>query len=175
MKRGILWVPLALFILFVAVVAMRLYAPSEDRVRSRMVGQPMPTFALDAALPAKPTATSVAFGQGKARVLNIFASWCVPCIAEAPQLEALAARGIPIDAIAIRDRPEDIRVFLDRYGDPFQAIGADPDSSVQMLLGSSGVPETFVIDGQGIIRHQHIGAINPNQLDEIVAAYEAAR
>jgi cytochrome c biogenesis protein CcmG/thiol:disulfide interchange protein DsbE len=108
-------------------------------------------------------------------VINVFASWCVPCMAEAPQLLALARRGIPIDAIAIRDRPQDIAQFLQRWGDPFRNIGLDRDSSVQMALGSSGVPETFVVDGRGIIRHQHLGVITEQNMGEIVAAWEAAR
>jgi cytochrome c biogenesis protein CcmG, thiol:disulfide interchange protein DsbE len=76
--------------------------------------------------------------------------------------------------VAIRDRPQDIARFLQRYGDPYRNIGSDVDSSVQMALGSSGVPETFVVDGQGVIRYQHIGAINDAQVADILAAYEAA-
>jgi cytochrome c biogenesis protein CcmG/thiol:disulfide interchange protein DsbE len=83
--------------------------------------------------------------------------------------------GVSVDAIAIRDRPEDIARFLERYGDPFSGIGLDRDSRVQFALGSSGVPETFVIDGKGIIRHQHVGEIRADSLAEILAAYEAAK
>jgi cytochrome c biogenesis protein CcmG/thiol:disulfide interchange protein DsbE len=108
-------------------------------------------------------------------VLNVFASWCVPCIAEAPQLMALTQRGVPVDAVAIRDRPQDVANFLARWGDPYQRIGSDTDSRVQLALGSSGVPETFVIDGKGVIRHQHIGEIRPDNIEEIVRAYEAAK
>lgn len=173
MKRMILWVPLALFALFVATVAWRLGEPANDTVKSRMVGEPLPPFALPAALPGRTTITSAPTGE--LRLVNIFASWCVPCIAEAPQLLELERRGIPIDAIAIRDRPEDIAEFLVRWGDPFRAIGSDTDSSVQFALGSAGVPETFIVDGEGVIRYQHIGEIRADQVDDIVKAYEAAR
>ena len=108
-------------------------------------------------------------------MLNIFASWCVPCIAEAPLLLDLESRGVPIDAVAIRDRPQDIASFLARWGDPYRHIGLDADSRVQLSIGSSGVPETFVIDGEGIIRHQHIGAITEADVADILEAYEAAR
>ena len=87
----------------------------------------------------------------------------------------LARRGVPIDAIAIRDRPEDIAKFLGRWGDPYQRIGSDRDSSVQLELGSSGVPETFVVDGKGVIRHQHIGDIRPEHMADIIRAYDEAR
>ena len=88
---------------------------------------------------------------------------------------ALKRRGVPIDAIAIRDRPEDVAAFLARYGDPFDRIASDPQTQVQIALGSSGVPETFVVDGTGIIRHQHIGDVRPEHLPDIIAAYEAAQ
>ncbi|MFN3946308.1 MAG: DsbE family thiol:disulfide interchange protein [Allosphingosinicella sp.] len=175
MKRLVLWLPLALFAIFLGTVAIGLYAPSDRQVKSRLIGRELPQFALPQAVPEKPALASSDFGSGEPRILNIFASWCIPCIAEAPQLLAIARRGVPIDAIAIRDRPEDIARFLERHGDPFARIGSDVDSSVQMALGSSGVPETFVIDGQGVIRYQHIGAINDAQVADILAAWEAAR
>lgn len=174
-RRLVLWVPLAVFIAFVVTVAVGLYAPSERVIRSQMVGKPVPEFALPAALPGRPGLTSADLATGEARLLNVFASWCVPCIAEAPQLLALQQRGIPIEAVAIRDRPEDIAAFLTRWGDPYRRIGADRDSSVQMAMGSSGVPETFVVDGRGIIRHQHIGDIRPEHMAEIIEAYEAVK
>ena len=175
MKRLILWLPLAIFLAFIVTVAFGLYSPSDRKIHSRLVGKPIPAFKLPAALPDKPGLQKAHFTRGEPRILNVFASWCGPCIAEAPQLLALKKRGLPIDAIAIRDRPEDIAAFLAKWGDPYQRIGADRDSRVQMAFGSSGVPETFVIDGNGIIRHQHIGDIRADDLDEIVRAYEAAR
>jgi cytochrome c biogenesis protein CcmG/thiol:disulfide interchange protein DsbE len=77
--------------------------------------------------------------------------------------------------VAIRDRPQDVANFLGRWGDPYRRIGSDTDSRVQLALGSSGVPETFVIDGKGVIRYQHIGDIRPEHVPEIVQAYEAAK
>jgi len=175
MRRLILWVPLAAFALFVVLFALYLRAPSDTTIRSQLIGRPLPEFALPAVLPGRETVSRARFTAGRPRILNVFASWCVPCIAEAPHLTALARRGLPIDAVAIRDRPEDVAAFLSRWGDPFQGIGLDADSRVQLSLGSSGVPETFVIDGRGIIRYQHIGPIDDANIGEIVAAYEAAR
>lgn len=175
MKRLVLWVPLAIFLVFIVTVASGLHSPSDRKIPSRLVGKPVPAFALPAALPQKPGLKTADFTRGEPRVLNVFASWCIPCIAEAPQLLELARQGIPIDAVAIRDRPEDIANFLSRWGDPYQRIGSDLDSRVQLALGSSGVPETFVIDGKGVIRYQHIGDIRPEHVTEIIRAYEEAK
>jgi cytochrome c biogenesis protein CcmG, thiol:disulfide interchange protein DsbE len=175
MKRLILWLPLAIFLIFALTVAISLRAPSDTHIRSAMIGRKMPEFTLAAALPSHPTLTRAALQSGHPRIVNVFASWCVPCKAEAPQLLALKRRGVPIDGIAIRDRGEDIAAFLADYGDPFDRIGSDPESRVQMAIGSSGVPETFIVDGGGVIRYQHIGDIRPENVPEIIAAYEAAR
>ena len=175
MRRLVLWLPLVVFIAFLATVGIGLYAPSDRTVRSRLVGQPLPQFALPPALPGRASVSSADFARGQPRVINVFASWCVPCMAEAPQLTALARRGIPIDAIAIRDRPQDIAGFLARWGDPYARIGSDRDSAVQLALGSSGVPETFVIDSRGIIRHQHIGDIRPEDVPALLSAVQAAQ
>ena len=96
-------------------------------------------------------------------------------IAEAPVLAELERRGVAIDGIAIRDKPEDVAAFLQRNGDPYQRIGADLQSSVQVALGSSGVPESFVVDGRGVIRYQHVGAIMPQDVATVLAEVEKAR
>ena len=172
--RLILWVPLIGFVVFLIFFAKGLQQPSERTIPSALIGQPMPDFTLAPALPGRPGLSSAELRQGQPRVINVFASWCIPCRAEAPQLEALSRRGIPIDGIAVRDRPQDLTQFLATYGDPFRSIGADVDRRVQLNMGSAGVPETFIVDGRGIIRHQHIGAISDSDMPEIIAAYEAA-
>jgi cytochrome c biogenesis protein CcmG/thiol:disulfide interchange protein DsbE len=175
MKRAIFLVPLALLLAFGLVVAWRLANPPDTVIRSKLEGRPLPEFALPAALPGRPGLNNTDFRRTQPRLLNIFASWCVPCIAEAPMLMELKRRGVPIEAIAVRDRPEDIADFLQRYGDPFGRIGADVDSRVQLALGSAGVPETFVIDGRGVVRFQHIGPIAPGDVSTLLAELEKAR
>ena len=175
MKRLLIWLPLAVFAAFLITVAIGLGKPADTEIRSTMIGTPMPDFALEPAVPSHPPLRAADLRAGKPRLVNVFASWCVPCKAEAPQLAALRQRGVPIDGVAIRDRGEDVARFLAEYGDPFERIGADPASRVQFALGSSGVPETFVVDGKGVIRHQHIGDIRPENVAEIVAAWEAAK
>ena len=162
-----LWLPLALFAGFFVLVMVGLLRPADREVASAFVGKPLPAFDLRPAIPDRP-GLKTADMAGKPRLLNVFASWCIPCAAEAPQLAALAAQGVEIDGIAIRDRPEDVQGFLARYGNPFARIGADDVSAVQLAIGSSGVPETFVIDGQGVIRHQHIGDIRVEDMPAIL-------
>lgn len=173
--RPILFVPLAIFLLIGGFAAYKLSNPGDTFIRSRLVGKELPAFTLPEALPNRPTIRRADYGTGEPRMLNIFASWCVPCIAEAPQLMALSRQGIPIDAVAIRDRPEDIARFLGQWGDPYRNIGADRDASLQLEIGSSGVPETYIVDGSGIIRYQHIGAINPTDMARLTDEFEKAR
>lgn len=170
MNRGLLWVPLAIFLGLFLVAGYALIKPADRTVRSAMVGQTVPEFSLPPMLPGKSGLQTDDFRKGKPRLLNVFASWCIPCAAEAGQLERLKQMGVPIDAVAIRDRPDDIRQFLTRYGDPFERIGDDPESAVQLALGSAGVPETFVIDGQGKIIMQHVGEIRAEDVPKILEA-----
>jgi cytochrome c biogenesis protein CcmG, thiol:disulfide interchange protein DsbE len=175
MKRFWLWLPLGMFLMFFAIVAGGLITPAQTTVASRQIGKALPLFSLPPAVPDIPGLGSANFQQGQPRLLNIFASWCVPCIAEAPQLMMLAKAGVPIDAIALRDKSADVARFLARNGNPYQRIGSDVDSRVPISLGSSGVPETFVIDGRGIIRYQHIGDIRPEDVPILITAMNAAR
>jgi len=163
-----LWLPLALFAGFFVLVMVGLLRPADREVASAFIGKPLPPFDLRAAVPERPGLKTAEFADGKPRLLNVFASWCIPCAAEAPQLAALAQQGVEIDGIAIRDRQEDVQRFLATNGNPFARIGADDVSAVQLAIGSSGVPETFVIDGKGVIRHQHIGDIRVEDIPKLL-------
>ncbi len=173
-----LWLLVALALALFGLFAVQLSRPKNEFVQSALVGQPLPAFDLPPAAAGLPGLAAADLADGQPRLLNVFASWCVPCRAEAPQLEALRSQGAEIVAVAIRDRPEDVAAFLQAYGNPFTRIGADEISAVQLALGSSGVPETFVIDGKGIITHQHIGDIRerdvPLLLDELRRAGSGA-
>lgn len=176
MNRRLLSVPLLAFIVVASLFAWMLPKGSDRQVRSRLIGQPLPQFALTPVVSTRPGVSTASFRTGQPRLLNVFGSWCVPCAAEAPQLAKLAKAGVPIDAIAIRDTPADVTRFLTEYGDPYAAIGNDRNSSVQLALGSSGVPETFVIDGKGRIAHQHIGPIRDEDVPVLLALLsDAAR
>lgn len=172
--RAAHFIPLALLVLLLAGLIWRLATPSDTTVGSKLQGQPVPAFALAEAVPGKPALSSAELATGKPRLVNIFASWCVPCVAEVKVLQQLKARGVIIDGIAVRDRPEDVAGFLTRNGDPYERIGSDPQSGVQISLGSSGVPESFVVDGKGVIRYQHIGAIEQSDVALILTKLEQA-
>ena len=162
--RWSLWLPLVAFALFIALVGYSLLRPASTDVPSRFVGQPLPTFNLPAAVESRPGLARGDMADGRPRLLNIFASWCIPCAVESPQLAQLAAAGVEIDGIAVRDHRDDLAAFLARNGNSYRRIGADDVSAVQLAIGSSGVPETFVIDGKGVIRYQHIGDIRPEHI-----------
>jgi len=174
MKRLAYIVPLALFLFLAGLFAFQLTQPKDEFVKSTMIGKPLPNFALDPAAPGLAGASRADFMNGEPKLLNIWASWCVPCIAEAPQLEALAEEGVDIVGVAIRDRPEDVARFLERYGNPYSRVGADEISELQLEIGSSGVPETFVIDGKGVIRYQHIGDIRADDVPTLLEELEKA-
>ena len=174
MKRPALWLPLALFIVFFAVVMFGLLRPADRTIPSKLVGKPMPEFVLPPGNEGQAGLASADLKTGQPRLVNVFASWCLPCIAEAPVLMRMRQMGVQIDAIAIRDRPRDVAQFLARHGNPYQRIGSDVDGRVQISLGSSGVPETFVIDGKGFIRHQHIGDIRAEDVTTILEKLGAA-
>lgn len=171
-RTVLLWAPLAIFLILFGLAAAGLFRPAERTVPSRLVGKPMPAMSLPAILPNHPGFES---GQAGPRLVNIFASWCGPCEAEVAQLAVLKSRGVAIDGIAIRDTPAALADFLARNGDPYRVIGSDPTSRSMMALGSSGVPESFVVDGRGIIRYHHVGAIGAQDIDDITRAYAAAR
>ncbi len=172
--RWAIWLPLAIFAVLAGLVAWGLANPGSTDVQSRMIGQPLPAMDLPAATADKPTVALPGSQAQGARLLNVWASWCVPCVVEAPVLDALAEQGVPIDGVAIRDKDEDIADFLQRHGNPYRAIARDDVSALQLAIGSSGVPETFVIDADGIIRYQHIGPIMERDVPQILAQLRAA-
>ena len=175
MRRFALWVPFGVFALLVLVVAGGLLRPWDRTVRSALVGQPLPRFALPPIATGKAGLATTDFGGGRPRLLNVFASWCVPCIAEAPQLARLKAMGIEVDGIAIHDTRAAVDAFLAANGDPYARIGDDTGAGVQLALGSSGVPESFVIDSRGRIAVQKVGDIRAEDVAAIAAAVKGAR
>ena len=175
MNERMKWGPLIAFILLGSALTYGLAKPNDTNITSKMIGASVPSFVLPPATAGLPGLSSSDLATGKPHLVNIFASWCVPCVAEAPQLKAIADAGVPVVGIAVRDKPEALVRFLARNGNPFRAVGADDASQVQLAFGSSGVPESFVVDGKGMIRQQTIGPINPQDVAGVIAAVKAAR
>jgi cytochrome c biogenesis protein CcmG/thiol:disulfide interchange protein DsbE len=174
MSRGLRLIPIILLLWLVVGLAWRLVKPANPAIPSQLVNRPVPPFVLPSAIDGKP-GLATADLAGQPRLLNIFASWCVPCISEVHVLDELKRRGARIDGIAVRDTPGALNEFLARNGDPYERIGADRQSAVQIALGSSGVPETFVIDSKGVLRRQYIGALNASNVPSVLRELEQAQ
>ncbi len=166
MKRYL--IPLGIFVVLAAFLGVGLKLDPRE-VPSPLVGKAAPAFTLPTL--ADPEARfSAEQMKGQVWVLNVWASWCVPCLAEHPYVTQLARMpGVTVVGLNYKDKPEDAKRWLARHGDPYRAIAADADGRVGIDFGVYGVPETFVIDRRGIIRHKHIGPITPESLrDEIL-------
>ena len=133
-------------------------------VPSPVTGKPVPQFDLPAQAPGQGF-SSADLAQGKPIMLNFFASWCVPCVEEHPALLALAKAGIPIWAIAYKDGPDKAAQFIARHGDPYQRIARDTPGRVAIDFGLSGVPESFLVDGAGVVRWHWAGPLDAATID----------
>jgi len=170
MKRKVLlWLPFAIGIVLFAVFYLGLNNPGDRIIASQMVGQKLPDFSTGAAMPGVPGAATADFADGKPRLLNVFASWCVPCVREIPVLKQMQEQGAEIVGIAVHDSSPEIAAFLARNGNPYDRIGLDQGGRAQLAFGSSGVPETFVVDGTGKIVHQHIGVVTESDVPVLLA------
>lgn len=166
--------PLILLMLFVAGLSWRYSRPSATNVQSQQVNFDLPSMTLPSGRAGQPPLILSNLSSGKPQLINLFASWCLPCIAEARQLAVLKAEGIVITGIAVRDRPEAVTAFVAAHGDPFGTIGLDSDSRAQRSLGANGVPETLVVDGKGVVRHRFIGGLDAQSLDDVRGALAGA-
>ena len=166
---------LAGLLLLLGLFAWRLSRPADNAIPSALIGQPVPPLALKPIVPGHPGLTDHDLRSGQPHLVNVFASWCLPCRTEVPLLIQLQAEGAIVDGIAIRDTAPDLARFLAEVGDPYRAIGDDPDSTTQIALGSAGVPESFVVDGTGLIRYQRLGPIGPHDMAAVRAALGLGR
>lgn len=168
MKRWLAFIPLVLLVgLAVLFVGWSLKRDPEFKPDA-MVGQRVPAT-LIAPLAGGASAPLDAQVRGPALV-NVFASWCVPCRVEHPELMRLKAEGVRIVGIGWRDKPEDSRAFLQELGDPFALALSDPEARSGVDLGISGVPETFAVDARGVIVAKHSGPLTREDADRLVKA-----
>jgi cytochrome c biogenesis protein CcmG, thiol:disulfide interchange protein DsbE len=162
-RRLLLTAPLIGFAVLMAAFAARL-GSDPNIVPSPLIGKPVPEFDLP---PVKGRLLGLASAdlKGEVSLVNVFASWCVPCREEHPVLLQLKSAGtVPIHGLNYKDRPDDAAKWLDTVGDPYTRTGADINGRVGIDFGVYGVPETFVIDAAGRIAFKQIGAITPEIL-----------
>lgn len=164
---------LALFALplLVLVALVALFAFNIDRdsslVRSVLIDKPVPPFTLPAVDGLGVPGFDAAALTGRVSVVNVFASWCIPCRDEHPLLTALKQQtGVALYGINQKDAPENARAFLAELGNPYDAVGADAAGRVSIDWGVYGVPETFVVDANGIIVFKHVGPLSPHSLEQ---------
>jgi cytochrome c biogenesis protein CcmG, thiol:disulfide interchange protein DsbE len=133
---------------------------------STLINKPVPAFTLNPVEGLKrPGLSDADLRQGKVTVVNIWASWCGPCRLEHPLLMELAARhDIMLVGINNKDDPANAARFLGALGQPFSRVGSDRDGRVTIDWGGYGVPETFIVDGEGMIRHKHVGPLSADDL-----------
>jgi len=157
--------PLAVFVVIAAFFAVGLTLNPRE-IPSPLVGKRVPEFALPP-VQGRTLALATADLRGEVSLVNVFASWCVACRDEHPLWMQLAARRVvPLHGLNYKDRPDDAAKWLAELGDPYTRTGADLDGRVGIDWGVYGVPETFVVDKQGVIRHKIIGAVTRRIMDE---------
>jgi cytochrome c biogenesis protein CcmG/thiol:disulfide interchange protein DsbE len=166
--------PLVLFAGLAALFLVRLFAGDASRIPSALIGHAVPATDLPPVAGLERNGTPVpgltaADFHDAVTVLNVWASWCVPCHDEAPLLLRLAGdRRIRVVGINYKDQPDNARRFLGRYGNPFAASGADANGRAAIEWGVYGVPETFIVGRDGKIAYKLVGPITPENLDQVV-------
>jgi cytochrome c biogenesis protein CcmG, thiol:disulfide interchange protein DsbE len=173
-RRLIVVLPLVIFLAVVALFLIRLFAGDPSRIPSALIGHPAPATTLPPVAGLERDGKPVpgidpASFKGTVTLLNVWASWCVPCHDEAPLLMQLAQNPrLRIVGINYKDEAENARRFLGRYGDPFAAAGADINGRAAIEWGVYGVPETFIVGRDGRIAYKLVGPITPENLETTI-------
>jgi cytochrome c biogenesis protein CcmG/thiol:disulfide interchange protein DsbE len=176
MRYALFALPLILLVALVSVFAFSIDRDS-SLVRSVLIDKPVPQFDLPAVEGLDIPGFGSAALTGEPTVVNVFASWCIPCRDEHPLLEALKAEtGVKLFGINHSDAPENAVAFLAELGNPYDAVGADRDRRVSIDWGVYGVPETFLVDAEGVIVYKHVGPLTPQAIEnELLPAIAALR
>jgi cytochrome c biogenesis protein CcmG, thiol:disulfide interchange protein DsbE len=181
--RRFLLVPLIVFAGLALLFGFALQTGDPSRLPSALIGKPVPRFDLaglvglaEGGRPV-PGLNSADLARGEVSVVNFWASWCLPCVEEHPLLAELKRRtGVALYGINYKDQTEAARRFLGRYGNPFKAVGVDGNGRAAIEWGVYGMPETFVVNGEGRIVYKHVGPITSETLEgKLVPMVDAAR
>jgi cytochrome c biogenesis protein CcmG/thiol:disulfide interchange protein DsbE len=174
-RRWMAILPLIAFVALAGLFALRLNSGDPATLPSALIGQQAPAFDLPP-LPCsqKPGLSNADLRKGNTTVVNLFASWCGPCRIEHPMLKKLAenaalrAMGVRLVGVDYKDDPANAKGFLAEAGDPYAAIGVDSSGRIGIDWGLTGVPETFIIRGDGTIAFKYTGPITEQALNDIV-------
>lgn len=173
--KWLLVVPVVLFSALAGLFAAGMFLGQGDELPSALIGKPAPAVEVQE-IENLSLLTDEMLRDGEVKIVNFWASWCAPCRVEHPNLTALAAEGVPIYGVNYKDFDPNARAFLDELGDPYVAVGADPQGFYAIDWGVYGVPETFVVDGEGTIVFRLANPITERELENrLRPALEAAR
>ncbi|WP_341677472.1 DsbE family thiol:disulfide interchange protein [Niveibacterium sp. SC-1] len=164
-SKKLLLIPLALFVVLLGFLAVGLRRDPHE-IPSPLVGKPAPGFSLPR-LEAPEQHFAPADLKGKVWLLNVWASWCVSCRDEHPVLVEFAGRNlVPVVGLDYKDNPTDAQAWLARFGNPYGMVAVDAEGRIGIDYGVYGVPETYVIDKQGVIAHKHIGPLTAEVIEQ---------
>jgi cytochrome c biogenesis protein CcmG/thiol:disulfide interchange protein DsbE len=173
-RRWLMALPLIAFIALAGLFLLRLHGGDPSRIPSALIGRPAPPTALPALQGLVNNSAPVpgldpAMFAGKVSVVNVWASWCVPCHDEMPLLTELGKdKRLQVVGINYKDAPDNARRFLGRYGNPFGIVGVDGNGRAAIEWGVYGVPETFVVGREGTIVYKMVGPVTPDNLDSVL-------
>jgi cytochrome c biogenesis protein CcmG/thiol:disulfide interchange protein DsbE len=173
-RRWLVALPLVVFFALAGLFLLRLYGGDPSKIPSALIGRPAPQTALPALEGLVRDGTQVpgldpSMFRGKVSVVNVWASWCVPCHDEAPLFTQLASdKRLQLVGINYKDTPDNARRFLGRYGNPFGIVGVDGNGRASIEWGVYGVPETFVVGREGTILYKMVGPVTPENLDSLL-------
>lgn len=161
------FVPPVLFAGLAAIFYFGMFRDNPDDLPSVLIGKDAPPLTISEFAGAEPLRQEL-LTEPNVKLVNFWASWCVPCRAEHPQLETMFDAGITIHGVNYKDRPDAAREFLDELGDPFTTLGADDTGRTGRDWGVYGVPETFVLDGNGKVVMRYAGPITERVMNEMI-------
>ena len=172
--RWLVALPLLGFIALAGIFLLRLYGGDPSKIPSALIGRPAPPTVLPPLVGLVSDGTQVpgldpAVFKGKVSVVNVWASWCVPCHDEAPLLTKLGQdKRLQLVGINYKDAADNARRFLGRYGNPFGVVGVDGNGRASIEWGVYGVPETFVVGREGTIVYKMVGPVTSDNVDTML-------
>ncbi len=157
-----------------AVFMLGLQRDDVQRLPSALIDKPVPDFALPPLRAGEPELSNEALAGKGVKLVNVWASWCGPCRIEHPYLMDIAAEGVTVHGINYKDNPGNAEAFLAELGDPYQLIGTDMNGRAGIEFGVYGVPETFVVNGEGKIVYKNVGPVTSRELPRLLEAIAKA-